>query len=223
MAKGWPLRYARAPMRTREATNPWALTFLFVLSASVGCNRKIPEPQTVPAEPAPLTQNAAEQKPAEPEAAPTPPPEKKGPSEDFIGYPKEGWTKLKLNEETPLCVFANELERFNAKFVEQAKKQDLKAGKSVTFGTYGPYCINKECDDLPSLQCLVSRDGNTLNVRARYIGYHKDGASCSENCAEVTAGCETPVLEAGKYTVQYGDKQYTLKIPSKLSSACFKK
>ena len=76
---------------------------------------------------------------------------------------------------------------------------------------------------MPSLQCVVKRDGNKLNVIARYIGYHKDGATCTENCAEVTAGCETPVLEAGKYTVQYGEEQYTLKIPSKLSSPCFKK
>jgi len=209
-------------MRMRDATNPWAVTFMFLLSASVSCSRKIPEPAAAPAPPAALTAD----KPAEPQPAPEPEPqpEKKGPSEDFIGYPKEGWTKLKLNEQTPLCVFANELERYDAKFIEQVKKKpDLKAGKPVTFGSYGPHCINKACDDLPSLQCVVKRDGNTLNVIARYIAYHKDGATCTEDCAEVTAGCNTPELEAGKYTVQYGDQQYTLKIPSKPSEPCFKR
>jgi hypothetical protein len=195
------------------------LMLMFALTAAVGCTRKIPEPEPVPAQPAALSAST----PGEPAPAPAPEPEKKGPSEDFVGYPKEGWTKLKLNDTLPLCVFENALAREQAKFVDQVKPQKLKANQSVVFGAFGPYCINPQCDDLPTLQCMVDRKGSTLEVRARYIGYHKDGATCSDDCREVMAGCETPSLEPGKYTVQYGDKSYALKIPSTLRDACYKK
>jgi hypothetical protein len=194
------------------------LTLALSLTAALSCTRKIPEPEPVPAPPAALSTSA----PAEPAAAPAPEP-KRGPSEDFIGYPKEGWSKLKLQDTLPLCVFENALERDNAKFVTQAKTQKLKANQPVTFGAYGPYCINPQCDDLPTLQCVVDREGNTLKVTARYIGYHKDGSTCSDECREVMAGCDTPSLEPGKYTVQYGDQTYALKIPSTLKDPCYKK
>lgn len=209
-------------MRNLEAAPVrWALMLSITLSAAVSCTRKIPEPEPVPAPPAALTQTPREKEPEPAPAAEAPKP--KGPSEDFVGYPKEGWTKLKLNDTLPLCVFQNALEREKAKFVEQVTKQELKANESVTFGAFGPYCINPECDDLPSLQCVVDREGNTLKVRARYIGYHKDGSKCSDGCREVMAGCDTPKLEPGKYTIQYGDNTYSLQIPSKLRSPCFKK
>lgn len=194
------------------------LTLAISLTAALSCTRKIPEPEPVPAQPAALSNSA----PAEPTPAPEPE-KKRGPSEDFIGYPKEGWTKLKLQDTLPLCVFENAIERDHAKFVDQVKKPTLKANQPVTFGAFGPYCINPQCDDLPTLQCTVDRDGNTLKVRARYIGYHKDGATCSDECREVMAGCDTPSLEPGKYTVQYGDQTYALKIPSTLKEPCYKK
>jgi hypothetical protein len=203
-------------MRKCQAA-PSLWTFVLSLTAAVSCNR-IPEPEPVPAPPAALKEAPA--KPAEPAPEPAKP---KGPSSDFIGYPKEGWTKLKLQDTLPLCVFENAVERENAKFIDQVKKQKLKANQSVVFGAFGPYCINPECDDLPTLQCLVDRDGSTLKVQARYIGYHKDGTQCSDGCREVLAGCETPSLEPGKYTVQYGENTYSLKIPSTLNAPCFKK
>jgi hypothetical protein len=198
-----------------------SVLFVISLSAAVSCSRKVPEPEPVSAPPAALTTS----EPAQPAASTPPLPAAKppGPSEDFVGYPKEGWSKLKLQDTLPLCVFSNAQERENAKVVEQAKKQQLKANQSVVFGAFGPYCINPQCDDLPTLQCSVKRDGSTLTVRANYIGYHKDGTTCSEDCGEVIAGCETPSLEPGKYTIQYGDNSYALKIPSTLKSPCFKK
>lgn len=87
-------------MHTRlAAKNLRTVLLTIVLSAAVGCTRKIPEPEPVPAQPAALSQPAA----AEP--APAPPTEArrpKGPSEDFVGYPKEGWSKLKLQDTLPL-------------------------------------------------------------------------------------------------------------------------
>jgi hypothetical protein len=139
-----------------------------------------------------------------------------------VGYPKEGWSKVKLQDTLPLCVFGDVLEREKAKFPDQVKKQELKAGHTVVFGAYGPYCINPACDDMPTLQCAVERQGNTLTVLARYVGYHKDGATCTDGCTEVTAGCWTEKLEAGKYTVQYGDNTFSLQVPSVVRKPCFK-
>jgi hypothetical protein len=193
------------------------LTLTLTLTAALSCTRKIPEPEPVPAQPA-LSSSTPREREREPEPEP-----RRGPSEDFIGYPKEGWTKLKLQDTVPLCVFENAVAREQAKFLDQVKPQKLKANQPVTFGAFGPYCINPECDDLPTLQCVVDREGSTLKVQARYIGYHKDGSKCSDGCREVLAGCDTPSLEPGKYTVEYGDQKYTLKIPSTLKDPCYKK
>lgn len=203
----------------RKSSCVWALMLSVTLSAAVSCTRKIPEPEPVPAQTVALTQD----KPKEPEPSPAPEPPKDKPSSDFVGYPKEGWTKMKLQDQTPLCVFSSVQEREKALFLNQVRKQTLKANETVWFGAYGPYCINPACDDLPTLQCLVDREGSTLKVQARYIGYHKDGSKCTDDCKEVTAGCETPKLEPGTYTVQYGDNTYSLKIPSTLKDPCFKR
>ncbi|MFM2415568.1 MAG: hypothetical protein RL385_291, partial [Pseudomonadota bacterium] len=48
----------------------------------------------------------------------------------------------------------------------------------------------------------------------------KDDSHCTENCREVIAGCETPPLEAGSYTVKYAAKTYPLSIPSTPKTPC---
>jgi hypothetical protein len=205
-----------------------ALAGAVALSGLTSCSKPPAESPAPATQPAALTQDkkdnpsevpatpAAAAPPAAAAAAPT-----GGPSSDFIGYPKAGWSKLKLQDTLPLCVFSDVLEREKAKFLNQVTKQNLKADHSVVFGAYGPYCINPACDDLPSLQCAVDREGQTLTVQARYIGYHKDGATCTEGCAEVTAGCSTPNLEPGKYTVKYGEHTFALQIPSVMRKPCF--
>lgn len=237
MAARPELSYPRAlgDSMCKRASNPWtaAATAAFVLGAVASCNKSAPPEPAAAAQPAALTQQPSEQgastsstpaapTPSQAPAAPPPTAAKRGPSSDFVGYPKPGWSKLKLQDTLPLCVFADATAREQAPFLEQVKKQQLKANQSVVFGAFGPYCINEACDDLPSLQCVVDREGKTLKVRARYIGYHKDGTTCSDDCRQVTAGCETPKLEPGRYKVQYGDETYTLKIPSVMRSPCLK-
>jgi len=212
--------------RPVERTSPLAVALLAAATlGAVGCN-KIPEPEPKAAT-QPLTQPApaptAPEPTPEPAPAPAPAAETKSKgSSDFIGYPKEGWTKVKLHDTLPLCVFSDMLEREKAQFLDQAKKQTLKSDETVVFGAFGPGCVSEDCDDLPTLQCMVDREGDTLIVRANYIGYHKDGTHCTDNCRPVTAGCETPKLEQGTYSVRYGDSLYTLKIPSVMKSPCLK-
>lgn len=91
----------------------------------------------------------------------------------------------------------------------------------MTFGTFPPGCVNPACDDMASMQCWVDREGSTLQVHSKYYGYHKEGSSCSEGCLEIVAGCDTPELEAGTYTVQYSKHSYELQIPSSLNKPCY--
>lgn len=144
----------------------------------------------------------------------------KGPSPDPVGYPKPGWSKQTLDDTLPLCVFSDAEAREAAQFIEQVKSPKLAANHSLVFGAFAPHCINEACDDLATLQCSVRREGTTLTVTAHYWAYHKEGSSCSEECAEITAACETPPLEPGKYTVRYGNETYSLQVPSRLRAPC---
>ena len=120
-----------------------------------------------------------------------------------------------------MCVFANERERGAALFLEQVRKQTLRANAPVTFGVFPPSCLNTACDDVPLLQCWVEREGSTLTVHSRFASVHKDSSSCSEDCLEVDSACETPALAPGKYIVRYGDKQFELRVPSLVRTPCF--
>jgi hypothetical protein len=39
----------------------------------------------------------------------------------------------------------------------------------------------------------------------------------------VVAGCETDVLKAGEYTVKYGGRTFSLRVPSVLRDPCLKR
>jgi hypothetical protein len=180
----------------------------------VGC-RRVPEPSPSGVEPQPQALST-------PQAAPPPfGAPQTVPSRDGPGFPRAGWRKRVVEDEGPLCIGATYYEVDRADSIEKVRKQKLQAGMPVAFETYGPGCINEACVQLPTLQCSAERDGNTLVVHSRYNGYHKDDATCDQECRPVYTGCETPILEAGRYTVRYGEKTFQLKIPSTLKDPCF--
>jgi hypothetical protein len=150
-----------------------------------------------------------------------PPPAPKPASPDAPGYPKPGWSKVTVDDKVPICAVTSYDEQYKYKFAHEVKKQKFTPPAEVVFAAFGPWCVNEKCDDLPSLQCSVKREGDSLLVHTHYWGYHKDGTSCTETCRTVTAGCKTPALEAGVYTVVHGDQSYKLKIPSVLRAPCF--
>jgi hypothetical protein len=136
-------------------------------------------------------------------------------------WPKEGFSEVTIVDRAPICVFESYRERGKAEFVDAAQRQKLRAGATVVFGAFAPWCVNEACDQRPSIQCQVEREGNTLVLHTKYWGDHKDGATCTDNCRPILAGCETPELEAGRYTVQHGEQVFELKIPSVLRYPCF--
>jgi hypothetical protein len=199
--------------------------FAALVAASVACRKPEPEPAPPPAQPAPLTA----EKPVEQPAAPAPAPTSQNPytTEPAPTFDADhpwlgpGWGKLSLQDTLPICAFAGFNEREAALHIEQVKKQSLKADSTVVFGVYGPGCLNKECDARANLQCWVDLEGDTLHVHTRFSSFHKDGSTCTKDCLEVDAACETPALKAGKYTVQHGEKSYKLQIPSLVRQPCF--
>jgi hypothetical protein len=141
------------------------------------------------------------------------------------------WDKVKLEDDVPLCVFADPDQRDEAHFLKDVRKQTLRAKTKVTFGAFAPGCMSEVCDAIPSLQCWIEDPGkspegdegpHSLVVHSHFSFEHKPGSVCTTNCRSVTAGCDTPVLEAGKYTVKYGHRTFTLRVPSVLRTPCFK-
>jgi hypothetical protein len=199
-----------------------ALASASLAGCGEGCACSGSEPVAQPGAPtpAPLTQPATEPPPQQPEP-PAEPTAEAVPAVDRLTKP--GWSKVTVDEQVPICVFSNFVAHEEPKFLKDVKKQRLEADSTLVIGAFGPWCVNEGCDDLPSLQCSIERSGDILRVRTHYWGYRKDGSRCGGPCRQVTAGCETPKLEAGTYTIEHGTQTYKLKIPSTLKSPCFGK
>jgi hypothetical protein len=134
------------------------------------------------------------------------------------------WDKVKVEDEVPLCVFADHTERGNALFLQDVREQTLGADSRVVFGTFAPGCLNEACDSAPTHQCGVENEKpSTLIVHSRLIFEHRRGTVCTKDCHPVMAGCETEVLKAGTYTVKYGERTFSLRVPSVMRDPCFKR
>jgi hypothetical protein len=130
---------------------------------------------------------------------------------------------VKLEDVLPLCAFADWSERAKAPALRDVRKQTLLANTRLVFGTYASVCLNEACDALPTHQCWVDHaESNTLVVHSRLSYQHKRGTVCAKDCQPLAAGCETEVLEAGQYTIKYGARTFTLRVPSVMRTPCFK-
>jgi hypothetical protein len=133
------------------------------------------------------------------------------------------WVPFARKDDVPLCLFASDEARIKALFLKNVKKQLLRANSELYFGAFAPGCASQECVALPTLQCWVEREGETLVVHSRYSGEQHRERVCKDKCEEVTAGCPAPELPAGSYTVRYGDRTMTLKLPSVLREPCVRR
>lgn len=131
--------------------------------------------------------------------------------------------KVKIDDEVPLCVFSDHEERDKAMFIENVHKVKVRPGSTLVIGAFAPGCVNEACYAIPTLQCWI--DGITPDgfvVHSHFSADHKRGTVCTKDCRRVTASCETPVLEAGTYTVTYGKRTFRLRVPSVMKEPCFK-
>lgn len=184
--------------------------------------RKIPEPETRAAEPASaeLQGTAAPAEPAQPQAQE---PVKSEPETIKRRPPDPGFNPLSLRDNLPICVFPNMEERVKAGYLKDVKPQKLVANSKVTFGVFGPWCLNADCDDRPNLQCWTEQEGDTIVVKTRFFSFHKDGAECTKDCMDLDTACPSQIeLKAGKkYEIRHGDKTYKLQVPGVIKDPCF--
>jgi hypothetical protein len=133
-----------------------------------------------------------------------------------------GWTRFARQNDVPLCLFARYENWYEAKFQADVKdKVSLKAGQELHFGTYAPGCAGRDCLREVTLQCWVDMDGKAITVHTRFSGLQNLANTCSEECQSTTAQCNTPELPAGTYTLTYGDRKQTLRIPGVVRKACW--
>jgi len=197
-----------------------ARAFALLACCLLGCGDdaardKLP---AAPPEPAALTREKAVDPAVPAPAAEQPAKPALPPSEPWI---REGFAAISIRDEVPLCVFSDYEAHHKVEFFEQITRQKLKADSPVVIGAFGPWCVNEACDDRPSLQCSVERDGSTLIVHSRYWGARKKGPCKDGACRPVTAGCLSPALEAGDYTVQHGSESFPFRVPGVLRRPCF--
>jgi hypothetical protein len=191
----------------------WNAVLVSLVAAA--CNRipePAPQPVTAPAEP----HSAALEQPAPPDP----------PAQPEVIKPRgmqPGFSQLSLKDTLPICVFPSMAERVKAPFLKDVKPQKLVANSKVTFGVFGPGCLNEACDDRPTLQCWTEQEGpHTIVVKTRFSSFHKDGAQCTEDCMDLDTACDSQTeLAPGKYTVRHGDKTYKLQIPGVVRDPCF--
>jgi hypothetical protein len=133
------------------------------------------------------------------------------------------WDAVKLVDEIPLCVFSDHEARGDALSSKDVHRQKLSAGAKVVFGTFTPGCMAEACDAIPTETCWVDSEGpETLVVHSLLSFRHKHGSVCTDECRPIVAGCESPApLAPGKYTVKYGSRSFSLRVPSVVSSPCF--
>jgi hypothetical protein len=133
-----------------------------------------------------------------------------------------GWPAFNRRDDVPVCLFADSDQWWSAKFLKDVKKSvSLRADRELVLGTYAPGCASKECVLEPTLQCWVDVDGKVLTVHTKYSGWRHADRKCSSECESVTAECETAALAAGTYTLVYGARKKTVRIPSVVRPACF--
>jgi hypothetical protein len=109
----------------------------------------------------------------------------------------------------------------DAQLLQNVKpKISLKAGRELIFATYAPGCASLECLRKVTLQCWVDVAGTALTVNTRFSGEEVVGKTCTKDCEETTASCRTPALHPGTYTLTYGGRQKTIRIPGVVQPTC---
>ncbi len=202
------------------------LLIAVLLIAATGCKKSEPE-APVAAKPAALQAPA----PAAPAPEPAKPPQQEVPADwpDMSKIPKhkgvlgmkEGYSQFELRDSLPICLFSSYEERDKAKILDRVTKQTFKPGGMVLVGVFPRGCLNQECDDRPTLQCWVDKEGeDTWVVSTRFASFRKDEGTCTKDCMETDASCEIAEVKAGKYKIRHGDKTYDFKMPSTLGNPC---
>ncbi|MDD9966172.1 MAG: hypothetical protein OXR73_08115 [Myxococcales bacterium] len=136
--------------------------------------------------------------------------------------PRPGWNYVQFEDTVPLCALKSLDELYETDFLGGVPPQQLEANQAVHLASHAGWCVHDDCDARSSLQVTVDREGSRLVVHTRYWGERKDNSACgAKDCRPIFASGPTPELEPGVYTIEYGDRVFELRIPSRLADPCF--
>lgn len=78
------------------------------------------------------------------------------------------------------------------------------------------------CENYRDARCEATLDGTTIVVESTLVEGPGSTPFCNPNdvCGILLGYCELPQLEAGTYTLQYGDDETTFDVPSTSELAC---
>jgi hypothetical protein len=86
------------------------------------------------------------------------------------------------------------------------------ASGGVLVKSYFGSCYSSSCSRAEGLECHVEiEDGRILVSSRGAVTTH--GGTCTADCHTYSTDCDVGALEPGEYTVKYGARSATLKIP----------
>src|SRR5688572_18164419 len=58
-------------------------------------------------------------------------------------WPRPGWSAIALQDQVPICVFADYETRHKANLIEEVKQLELNADASIVIGAFAAWCVNE--------------------------------------------------------------------------------
>ena len=76
-----------------------------------------------------------------------------------------------------------------------------------------PTCLSSSCDTPLAAQCAVAQQGDRIAVTS-FALVQRRGNECTSDCRFVQAECQSEPIAAGRYTVQHGEFEGPIELPS---------
>lgn len=110
--------------------------------------------------------------------------------------PKERWEVFTKTDEGTACV-------------------EGQADATATVFVDADICLSSSCSRNATGSCSATVDGSVISVSAEFQWEEATGnVDCTDDCGILTAECEVGPLTAGTYTVQLGDADLSVTIPT---------
>ena len=203
---------------TARITNSGSLLGWLALVWLAGCNRE--------AEPTFSAPSASSAALGSQDAAPSTPPvsaaESDASSSDADAS-TDSFREFARQDDVPVCLFTTWRDWEQTEFISQVKPASLRTDHAINFGVFAPGCAAPECVRDPTMQCWADVEGSVITLHTRYSGWEKPGATCTSDCAPVSAQCNTPLMPKGEYTIVYADQKWKVRVPSVFKPGCLKR
>lgn len=96
----------------------------------------------------------------------------------------------------------------------------MEAGQTLSFHVSLDQCLSASCDTGRKASCRAELEGDRIVVSSKFE-WMSSGGDCTRDCGMLAVTCDSPPLEAGEYTVHFGEAAVqTITVPGDLVSEC---